>query len=163
MLQLPGVVLLIVLIFCSGSLLQADEAGSKVRVQINPLGAQQLLESDPRATLNGPPFRLSPRFELIDSITRTRASLKLSPQGFWVFEFDLPADANPRVLHRLLLSPLPDVGGEAIRALRVLQELWAESDLYPLVHEAPAWASGTRDPRYDENSGLIVVTFPPLR
>jgi len=163
MLQLPGGVLLIVLIFCLGNLLQADEAGSKVRVQINPLGAQQLLESDPRATLNGPPFRLSPRFELIDSITRTRASLKLSPQGNWVFEFHLPADANPRVLHRLLLSPLPEVGGEAIRALRVLQELWAESDIYPLVHEAPAWASGTRDPRYDPKSGLIVVTFPPLR
>ena len=77
-----------------------------------------------------------------------------------MFEFDLPADANPRVLHRLLLHPLPDVGGEAIRALMVLQELWAESDIYPLVHDAPAWASGSRDPRFDPKTGIIVVTFP---
>ncbi|MEI8093570.1 MAG: hypothetical protein WCG80_05115 [Spirochaetales bacterium] len=142
--------------------LAAEVADSlTVRVELDPVASQRKLDKDPRAVLNGPAFQLTPLFELVDSESGQRVQPVATPGGLWVAEFRLPPTDEPRVLHRLYVVPLPLVGSESRRAMAVLQELWAASDSWQLVRSAPAFAWGSRDPRYDAKRGLLLLAFPP--
>jgi hypothetical protein len=132
-----------------------------LRVELDPAAIQRRLDKDPRATVNGPAFQLTPLFELVESESGLRLKPVTAPGGLWVAEFHLPPTADPKVLHRLYLVALPLVGPESRRALSVAQELWAAGDPWPLVRSAPAFAWGARDPRYDAKRGVLLLTYPP--
>jgi hypothetical protein len=145
---------------CAWALSGQPTESQSLNIVLDPLAVQKRLEKDPRANFSGAPYQVTPLFEFVDSVTGQRVGPSRDGSGRWVARFDLPPTGDARLLHRLYLVPLPEAGPDARRALAVLQELWAQSDPWPLVSSAPAWAWGARDPRFDAAKSSLTLTFP---